>query len=327
MHSAFLYMALVWCGIAAAQAEWWQSALIYQIYPRSFKDSNGDGIGDLNGIREKLDYLKDTGVDAVWLSPIFLSPMYDFGYDITDYRQIAPEYGTAEDFENLLKEAKDIGIKVILDFVPNHTGNESEWFMRSKRREPGYENYYVWADGRPDKTTYMLPPSNWVSVFRKSAWQWSPERQQFYLHQFVQGQPDLNYREPRVHEEMKDVLRFWLQKGVSGFRVDAVNYMYEIDPRDFNRQYPDEPLSGMTLDPDDYGYLNHIYTKNRDETYQVIYNWRELLDEYTATEPKLLIQKPTPIGPCSPLLWQRQQEWLCAFQLQLPQRRGQGDHC
>ncbi|XP_028162369.1 maltase A1-like [Ostrinia furnacalis] len=269
---------------ARSAADWWQTALVYQIYPRSFKDSDGDGIGDLNGITEKLPYLKDTGVDAIWMSPIFLSPMYDFGYDITDYRQIAPEYGTMDDFDNLLATAKEIGIRIILDFVPNHTGNESEWFIKSKNREPGYENYYVWADGipSPDKAGVMLPPSNWISIFRKSAWEWCEERQQFYLHQFVVGQPDLNYRDPRVQQEMKDVLSYWLDKGVSGFRVDAINMMYEVDPKDFDGKYPDEPLSGdPNANPEDYEYLSHPYTRDLLETYDVVYDWRDLLNEHT----------------------------------------------
>ncbi|CAH2075541.1 unnamed protein product, partial [Iphiclides podalirius] len=268
----------------AVDHDWWETALIYQIYPRSFKDSDGDGIGDLNGIREKLPHLKETGVDAIWLSPIYLSPMYDFGYDIADYREIAPEYGTMEDFHVLMKEAKELGIRVVLDFVPNHTSNESDWFVRSVRREPEYRDYYVWADGVPDPRHpgALLPPSNWISNFRKSAWEYNEERGQFYLHQFVVGQPDLNYREPSVQEEMKQVLRFWLDMGVAGFRVDAINMLYEVQPSDFGGRYPDEPRSGVAgVTPDDYDYLDHVYTKNLNETYGVVYDWRDLLDEYT----------------------------------------------
>ncbi|KAM3961566.1 maltase A1-like [Aphomia sociella] len=282
------FLALLTATVArtvATDLDWWKTALIYQIYPRSFKDSNADGIGDLNGIREKLPYLKETGVDAIWLSPIYLSPMYDFGYDITDYRKIAPEYGTMEDFETLMTNAKELGIRVLMDHVPNHTGNESEWFIKSSKREAGYENYYVWADGRqdPNNTEHLLPPNNWVSIFRKSAWEYSDVRQQFYLHQFVIGQPDLNYRDDAVQQEMKDVLLFWLDKGVSGFRVDAINMMYEADPSKFGGQYPDEPLSGVEgATPDDYGYLLHIYTRDQNETYDVIYDWRALLDNYTS---------------------------------------------
>ncbi|KAJ2946200.1 hypothetical protein O0L34_g5135 [Tuta absoluta] len=277
-----LYLTVLSTALVAADNfDWAQTALIYQIYPRSFKDSNADGIGDLNGITSKLDYLKELGVDALWLSPIYLSPMYDFGYDITDYRKIATEYGTMQDFDNLLSEAKKRGLKVVLDYVPNHTSNESEWFIKSVNREPGFENYYVWADG-DNSTGQMRPPSNWVSLFRKSAWEYNPIRGQYYLHQFVIGQPDLNYREPRVQQEMKDVIRFWLDKGVSGFRVDTINNLYEADPKNFGGKYPDEPLSGLPgLGPDDYDYLEHIYTRDLDETYDVVYDCREVMDEYT----------------------------------------------
>ena len=271
-------------GVLASDSDglsWWRAARVYQIYPRSFMDSDGDGIGDLNDITSKLPYLSDLGADAIWLSPIFLSPMYDFGYDISDYRQIAPEYGTMGDFDNMMAEAKKLGIRVILDYVPNHTSNESEWFVKSARREPGYENYYVWADGVKDGNGNLQPPNNWVSIFRKSAWEYNAVRGQYYLHQFVIGQPDLNYREPKVQQEMKDVLRFWLDKGVSGFRVDAINIMYEVDSKDYDGRYPDEPLSGnANAGPDDYEYLDHIYTKDLSETYDVVYDWRDVLNEY-----------------------------------------------
>uniref|UniRef100_A0A2A4JCN0 alpha-glucosidase n=1 Tax=Heliothis virescens TaxID=7102 RepID=A0A2A4JCN0_HELVI len=273
---------------------WWESAVVYQIYPRSFKDSNGDGIGDLNGITQKLPYLKDTGIDAIWLSPMFLSPMYDFGYDIADYRKIAPEYGTMEDFDALMAAAKKLGIRVVLDYVPNHTSNESDWFVKSAQRDPNYADYYIWAHGKPDPKNpdYVGPPNNWISVFRKSAWEYNSVRGQYYLHQFVIGQPDLNYRSVKVREEMKDVLRFWLEKGVSGFRIDAVNMLYEVDPANFNGQYPDEPLSGTPgLSLDDYDYLSHIYTRDQNETYDLIYDWRAVLDEYTTkhNESKIMM--------------------------------------
>ncbi|CAF4901663.1 unnamed protein product [Pieris macdunnoughi] len=281
-----LLLILIIAEASAVDLEWWKSALIYQIYPRSFKDSNGDGTGDLNGITEKLPYLQETGIDAIWLSPIFLSPMYDAGYDISDYRQISPEFGTMEDFETLLAKAKGLGLRVLLDLVPNHTSNESEWFIKSKKGDPEYSDYYVWADGINTCTVgETQPPSNWLSEFRKSAWEYSVERGQFYLHQFVIGQPDLNYRNKRVQEEMKDVLRFWLDRGISGYRIDAVNRMYEADPKKFCGRYPDEPRSGDSIAVEnDYNYLNHIYTKDQDETYSVIYDWREVLDEYTIKE-------------------------------------------
>ncbi|XP_048485226.1 maltase A1 isoform X2 [Plutella xylostella] len=279
-------------GAVAAETDWWQTALIYQIYPRSYMDSDGDGIGDLNGITSKLPYIQGLGADAIWLSPIYKSPMYDFGYDIADYKDIADEYGTMADFDNLMTEAQRLGVRVILDFVPNHTSNESEWFVRSAERNATYSDYYVWADGvtDPDDPTNQLPPNNWVSIFRKSAWQYNPTRGQYYLHQFVIGQPDLNYRSSDLREEMKNVLRFWLDKGVSGFRVDAVNMLYEVDPADFGGKYPDEPESGIAgLTKDDYDFLNHIYTKDLDETYAVVYDWRDVLDEYKHIEYKIMM--------------------------------------
>ncbi|XP_041976071.1 maltase A1-like [Aricia agestis] len=279
-----LVVLLVATSVAAVDLDWWKTALVYQIYPRSFMDSNNDGIGDLNGITSKLPYLHATGVDAIWLSPINVSPMYDFGYDITDYRDIAPEYGTMADFDNLMKRAKQLGIRVLLDFVPNHTSNESDWFNRSIRREAGYVDYYVWSDGLKDENGDRIPPSNWVSTFRKSAWEWNSAREQYYLHQFVIGQPDLNYRSARLQQEMKDVLSFWLDKGVSGFRVDAVNRLYEANPDNYGGRYPDEPLSGNPdTNADDYDHYNHIYTSDLDETYDVVYDWRDLLDKYIHT--------------------------------------------
>lgn len=214
----------------SAPTDWWQTAAFYQIYPRSFKDSNGDGIGDLNGVTEKLPYLKEIGIDAFWLSPIFCSPMADFGYDISDFFNIQPEYGTMDDFDRLVGEATKLGIKVILDFVPNHSSDENEWFVKSARREPGFEDFYVWHPGRPNPNdpAKPLPPNNWVSVFRFSAWTWHEERKEYYLHQFHHKQPDLNYRNPKVVEMMVSVLRFWLDKGVGGFRVDACPHIFEV---------------------------------------------------------------------------------------------------
>ncbi|XP_055705141.1 maltase A1-like [Phlebotomus papatasi] len=261
--------------------DWWKTANIYQIYPRSFKDSNGDGIGDLNGITERLPYLKDLGIHAVWLSPIFKSPMKDFGYDISDFYDIQPEYGTIQDFEHLLKVAHDLNIRVLLDFVPNHSSDENEWFVKSANRDPDFEDFYVWHPGKedPSDATKKLPPSNWLSVFRGSAWRLHEGRGEYYLHQFVYQQPDLNYRNPKVVDQMKDVLRFWLNKGVDGFRIDAVPHLYEIAPK--NGQYPDEPKSGNSDDPDNSAYLDHIYTQNQPETVQMVYQWREVLDEFT----------------------------------------------
>ncbi|CAH0405093.1 unnamed protein product [Chilo suppressalis] len=266
---------------AVNQDEWWTSTIFYQIYPRSFADSDGDGIGDLNGIISKLDYIKGLGVGAIWLSPIFQSPMYDFGYDISDFYAIQDEYGTMEDFEALTQKAKELDIKVVLDLVPNHTSNESVWFREALNGNKKYYDYFIWEDGVIDESGNRHPPNNWLSHFRGSAWEYREEVGKYYLHQFVVGQPDLNYRNPDVVQEMKNVISFWLEKGVHGFRVDAVNCLFEVDKNLFGGVYPDEPPSGRTdVDSDNHDYLSHIYTKDLNETYYMVYEWRELLDEF-----------------------------------------------
>ncbi|KAH8390165.1 hypothetical protein KR200_008418, partial [Drosophila serrata] len=268
------------CSSVATKKDWWQNAQFYQIYPRSFKDSDGDGIGDLNGITSKLEYLKDLGVTAAWLSPIFTSPMVDFGYDISDFFDIQPEYGTLDDFRALIKRAKELDLKIILDFVPNHSSNESIWFKKSVARERGYEDYYVWHDGKVNATTgEREPPTNWLQYFRGSAWEWNEVRQQYYLHQFAVQQPDLNYRNPAVVEQMKRVLRYWLKEGVSGFRCDALPPLFEVLP-DAEGQYPDEVVSGATEDVDDRNYLTVKYIENQPETIDMVYQWRTVLDDY-----------------------------------------------
>ncbi|XP_059226398.1 maltase A1 [Stomoxys calcitrans] len=260
--------------------DWWENGNYYQIYPRSFRDSDGDGIGDLNGITEKLQYLKDIGFTATWLSPIFKSPMADFGYDISDFYQIHPEYGTMEDFERMIKKAKEVGIKIILDFVPNHSSDENEWFRKSEDNDPEYRDFYVWHNGKISSLTgEREPPSNWLSAFRYSAWQWSEKRQQYYLHQFAIKQPDLNYRNPHVVEEMKNVMRFWLGKGIAGFRIDAVPFLFEKDLGS-NNNYLDEPVNENCPDPNDYCHLHHIYTNDQPETFDMAYQWRALADEF-----------------------------------------------
>ncbi|XP_055847987.1 maltase A1-like [Episyrphus balteatus] len=266
--------------INETKKDWWQTAQFYQIYPRSFMDSNGDGIGDLNGITSKLEYLQEIGATAAWLSPIFKSPMVDFGYDISDFYEIQPEYGTIDDLRKLIVKAKSLGLKIILDFVPNHSSNENEWFKKSVKRERGYEDFFVWHDGYENPNGgKRLPPSNWLQSFRGSAWEWNDDRKQFYLHQFAVQQPDLNYRNPLVVEEMKRVLRFWLDVGVDGFRIDAVPNLFEALPNNTGH-YPDEPISGNTDDKDNSEYLNHIYTQNQPETLDMVYQWRTVMDDY-----------------------------------------------
>ncbi|XP_017868309.1 PREDICTED: maltase A3 [Drosophila arizonae] len=303
---AWLLLLLVqWMGSAVAQPfpnyhanfvdieqqknapKWWQTGAFYQIYPRSFKDSNGDGVGDLNGIADRLPYLKELGITATWLSPIFTSPMADFGYDIANFTEIAPIFGTMADFEHLMKVAKQLDVKIILDFVPNHSSDECDWFKRSAAGEPDYKDFYVWHPGRMVNGTRQ-PPSNWRSVFRGSAWQWHEGRQEYYLHQFLKKQPDLNYRNPKVRETMKNVLRFWLSKGVAGFRIDAVPSVFEIAP-DAAGQYRDEPRNEWVNDPDDYGYLQHIYTVDQPETVAMVYDWRAVLDEFKEGDERILL--------------------------------------
>ncbi|XP_063708467.1 maltase A1-like [Culicoides brevitarsis] len=265
---------------ATRKRQWWQNANYYQIYPRSFYDSDGDGVGDLRGIMQKAQYLKDLGMEGVWLSPIMKSPMVDFGYDISDFRDIDETFGTMQDFDNLLAEFNRLGLKMILDFVPNHTSDKHEWFLKSVERDPEYENFYIWHDGLPNPAGGQnLPPNNWVSNFRFSAWEWNEKRQQYYYHAFAVQQPDLNYREPKVVAAMKDILRFWLDKGVAGFRCDAVYHLFEVAP-DSEGNFPDEPPSGKCDDPESFCYLNHIYVTDQDETYKMIYEWRQVLDEY-----------------------------------------------
>jgi len=203
---------------------WWQHAVFYEIYPRSFADSNNDGTGDLNGITSKLDYLHDIGVDAIWITPCFPSPQVDFGYDVSDYEAIAPEYGTMKDFDRLVSEGKKRGIRVILDFVVNHTSDQHKWFLDSKSsRNAAHRDWFIWRDGKAPGQ----PPNNWISIFGGSAWKLDPKTNQYYYHAFYAEQPDLNWRNPAVEKAMFDVTRFWYKRGVAGFRLDAVDRMFE----------------------------------------------------------------------------------------------------
>ncbi|XP_011645433.1 maltase 1-like [Pogonomyrmex barbatus] len=262
--------------------DWYKNSLIYQIYPRSFKDDDGDGIGDLKGITSKLEHVRDIGADALWLSPIYSSPQADFGYDISNFTDIHEEYGTLEDFDELVETAKNLGLKVILDFVPNHSSDEHIWFNRSAAREEPFDEFYIWRDAKCDKDG-KHPPNNWLSVFGGSAWEWNEEREQYYLHQFHAKQPDLNYRNPKLRKEMEKVLTFWMDRGVEGFRIDAINHMYEDD------RFLDEPLRAPELPEDDYDRLDHIYTKNLLETYDVLKSWRELMDKHPKTADTKMI--------------------------------------
>ena len=213
----------------------WKNAVVYQIYPRSFCDSNGDGIGDIPGIISKLDYLKDLGVDILWLSPIYESPQFDIGYDISDYYKINPEYGTMEDFDRLIAETKKRGMRIVMDLVANHTSDRHPWFQASKDKNSPYHDYYVWMDG---KDGGKRPPNNWTSNFTGPAWTYVPETGQWYLHIFAAEQPDLNWKNPKVVEEVENIIRFYLDKGVYGFRCDVINQIWKDSYEDSKRLTP-----------------------------------------------------------------------------------------
>jgi alpha-glucosidase len=200
------------------EPRWWQTAAIYQIYPRSFADTNGDGTGDLRGITGRLDYLSWLGVDAIWISPFYPSPMADFGYDVADYIGVDPLFGALEDFDELLTAAHERGIRVVIDYVPNHTSEQHPWFVESRSsRDNPKANWYVWRDPKPDGSL----PNNWISMFAGPTWTWDATREQYYLHIFLSEQPDLDWRNPEVRAAMFDVARFWLDRGVDGFRIDV----------------------------------------------------------------------------------------------------------
>lgn len=266
---------------------WWQKGVIYQIYPRSFKDSNGDGIGDLVGIIEKLDYLSDTlCIDGIWLSPFYPSPMLDFGYDITNYTDIDPAYGDLATFDRLIEETHRRNIQVIIDFVPNHTSDQHPWFIesRSSRNNPR-RDWYIWADPKPDGSQPGSPPNNWLSVFGGSAWEFNATTGQYYLHSFLKEQPDLNWRNPQVRAAMLDVMRFWLQRGVDGVRIDVAHFlMKDPDLRD-NPPNPDmanTPYKSLG----DYDSQLHVYDFGHPDIHGVLRDFRKVLDEYSATRPR-----------------------------------------
>lgn len=213
-------------------AEWWKSAVIYQIYPRSFCDSNNDGIGDIPGIISKLDYLKELGVDAIWLSPVYVSPNRDYGYDIANYHDINPEYGTLNDMKRLISEAKSRGIRVIMDLVINHTSDQHPWFRASRDKTSPYRDYYIWRKPRKNIFGHLKSPNNWTSYFTGSVWTLDDKSGEYYLHLFTKQQPDLNYHNQAVIDEVKKILKFWLELGVAGFRCDVINLLYKESLKD-----------------------------------------------------------------------------------------------
>ena len=261
--------------------DWWRGAVIYQIYPRSFMDSNGDGIGDLPGITARLDHVAQLGVDAIWVSPFFRSPMKDFGYDVADYRDVDPIFGTLADFDALLSRAHGLGLKLIIDQVLSHTSDQHAWFQqsRSSRHNPKAD-WYVWADPKPDGT----PPSNWLSVFGGSAWQWDSRRRQYYLHSFLTEQPDLNFHHPEVQDALLGEVRFWCERGVDGFRFDACNHQFHDRLLRDNPPAALEEIGGVsTVRVDNpYAMQRHLHDKSQPENLAFLERLRALLDEFGA---------------------------------------------
>jgi alpha-glucosidase len=262
----------------SAAAEWWRGAVIYQVYPRSFADSNGDGTGDLPGLIGKLDYIAGLGVDAIWVSPFYRSPMADFGYDISDYRAVDPTFGTLADFDRLLVESHRRGLRVIVDQVLSHSSDRHPWFEESRRsRDNPRADWYVWADPQADGT----PPNNWLSIFGGSAWQWEPRRGQYYLHNFLVSQPDLNYHNPAVAAQMLEEAEFWLRRGVDGFRLDAINFCFHDARLRSNPAKPPEARKGRGFTIDNpYAAQYHLHDNTQPETLGFVERLRALVDRY-----------------------------------------------
>ncbi|XP_059928865.1 neutral and basic amino acid transport protein rBAT [Gadus macrocephalus] len=253
---------------------WWRASPLYQIYPRSFRDSDGDGVGDLKGIIEQLSHFEYLNIKSVWISPFYRSPMRDFGYDVEDFREVDPVFGTMQDFEELLAQMHNRGLKLIMDFIPNHTSDRHRWFNLSRSRDEHYKDYYLWTDCNATAPR----PNNWVSVFGNSSWTYDEVRGQCYLHQFLKEQPDLNFRNPHVRREMIDILRFWLEKGVDGFRMAAVKRLLEAS------HLRSEPLTDPSKPPEAFPSqweLHHDYTTSQLGLHQLLQEWRAEMDVYS----------------------------------------------
>ncbi|MES2666631.1 MAG: alpha-amylase family glycosyl hydrolase [Pseudomonadota bacterium] len=266
--------------VLAADRDWWRGAVIYQIYPRSFQDSNGDGIGDLGGIVSRLDHIAELGADAVWISPFFTSPMKDFGYDVSDYCDVDPMFGSLADFDAVVAKAHDLGLRVMIDLVLSHTSDAHPWFVQSRAdRTNARADWYVWAEPKGDGS----PPNNWLSIFGGSAWAWDTRREQYYLHNFLTSQPDLNFHCDAVQEALLDVVRFWLQRGVDGFRLDTINF-YIADK--YLRDNPPLPreLRNNSIAPsvNPYNHQLHLFDKNQPENLEFLRKFRAVLDPYNA---------------------------------------------
>jgi len=260
-------------AVPAAHRPWWKGAAIYQIYPRSFMDSNHDGIGDLPGITARLDYVADLGVDAIWISPFFKSPMKDFGYDVADYRDVDPIFGTLADFDALVARAHQLGLKILIDQVYSHTSDQHEWFAASRAsRDNPKSDWYVWADAKADGT----PPTNWQSVFGGPAWTWDARRRQYYLHNFLASQPQLNVHNPAVQEALLGVARFWLERGVDGFRIDALNFAMH-DPQ--LRDNPPAPANGKTRTRP-FDFQSRVHNQSHADIPAFVARIREVTDAF-----------------------------------------------
>jgi alpha-glucosidase len=264
--------------VQMSDAPWWRGAVTYQIYPRSFLDTDDDGVGDLPGIIERLDYVASLGVDAIWIAPFFRSPMADFGYDIADYRDVDPLFGTLADFDVLLAKAHRLGLKVMIDQVLSHTSIEHAWFRESREsRDNPKADWYVWADAREDGSA----PNNWLSLFGGPAWKWEPRRGQYYLHNFLASQPDLNFHHPDVRAAILDSVRFWLDKGVDGFRLDAINFCFHDRELRDNPPKPKEKRVGRGFSPDNpYAFQYHYYNNTQPENLAFLSELRALMDRY-----------------------------------------------
>ncbi len=252
--------------------DWWRGAVIYQIYPRSFRDSDGDGVGDLRGVTEKLEHVARLGADAIWLSPFFRSPMRDYGYDVSDYTDVDPMFGTMADCEALIARAHGLGMKVIIDQVWSHSSDQHAWFAESRAsRDNAKADWYVWADAKPDGA----PPTNWQAMFGGPAWTWDARRRQYYLHNFLPTQPDLNVRNPAVQDALLDVARFWIDRGVDGFRYDVVNFLMH------DAQLRDNPPLALNRPPArPHQFQRHLYSRTQPETLGFIARLRTLLDQH-----------------------------------------------
>jgi alpha-glucosidase len=275
-------------NVLASDLPWWRGAVIYQIYPRSFQDSNGDGVGDLPGIAERLDYVAKLGVDAIWLSPFFTSPMRDFGYDVADYCGVDSVFGTLDDFDLLVERAHGLGLKVIIDQVYSHTSDQHAWFRESRSgRETPKSDWYVWAEPKPDGS----PPNNWQSVFGGPAWSWDARRCQYYLHNFLPEQPDLNVHNPAVQDALLGVARFWLDRGVDGFRIDAINFaMHDPQLRD---NPPALPGGKRTRS---FDFQQHIYNQSHPDIVKFLERLRRAVDEYDERFTLAEVGGPAPLA-------------------------------